>query len=366
MYSTIPYEIGPIRPPSESDSLLVRVTRGCSWNRCGFCKSYQGQQYGQRPVREIVEGIQVYAPQLQEERGRLFTSAFIQDADPIAIPTKDLAYILTKLKGNFSAIARITTYARSTSLVKKSPAEMKELHEAGLTRIHRGVESGYDPLLRYMQKGATAESHIEAGKRVKDSGIELSDYVMPGLGGNLFLENQPAWKNHALETARVINEVNPDYIRLRTLVICPKTALWDKSKHEGFLRLFDQDIAREISIFIENLTEITSQIESDHKSNVLLELNGKLPQDKDKMLALVDRYLSMKPIEQYSFRIGALLGGPATLDEFKNNGGIQQAFDRLGSMLGRQIKLNLNAFEENERANLRLEDVVQGLMTGII
>lgn len=358
----MPYEIGPIRPPSESDSLLIRVSRNCPWNMCAFCKVYKGESYEARPVPEIIDDIQNSALQFQDLCGKPFESAFLQDADPIRLPTSDLILILTQLKKTFPAINRVTTYGRSDSIAKKSLDELKELYDAGLTRIHRGLETGYNALLKYMRKGATAELQIKGGQKVKEAGIELSDYVMPGLGGNLQLENQPTWKRHAEETARVLNEVDPDYIRLRTLAVHPMADLWQKVQSGEFSRLSDQDIMKEIRFFIENLNGISSQVESDHTLNVLIELRGRLPDDKESMLTIVDRYLNMSPNKQYQFRIGALLGRPNTLDKFEEVDTSKQLSKFLNHRLIGEKPLNFKKKKIDKKTQILLEEIIQGLL----
>ena len=289
----LPYEMGPIRPPSEAYSLLIRVDRNCHWNRCEFCPVYKHETHEPRPVSEVLDDIRNAAPAYEASLGITFKTAFLQDADPIKLPTSDLVLILTELRKSFPAITRVTTYARSASLAKKPVEELKELRDAGLTRIHCGFETGYDALLRYMKKGASAKIQIKGGKKVKDAGIELSEYYMPGLGGDLCLEEQPTWKRHAEESARVLNEIDPDFIRMRTLGIPPFGPLWQKFQKGEFKRLSDLDIVKEIHYFIETLEGISSQVKSDHSSNALMELEGKLPEDKERMLAIAESYLKM-------------------------------------------------------------------------
>ena len=170
-----PYEIGPFRPPSEAGSLLVRVTRNCPWNKCEFCPLYKADSYETRPVNEVLEELESRS-NIDFLKRREYNTAFLQDADSIRMPTSDLIEILKKIKELYPKITRITTYARADSLTKKSVEELKELHDAGLTRIHRGLETGYDALLKYMKKGATAKLQIEGGLKVKQAEISLSDY----------------------------------------------------------------------------------------------------------------------------------------------------------------------------------------------
>jgi coproporphyrinogen III oxidase-like Fe-S oxidoreductase len=294
---------GPIRPPSEAHSYLVRVTRNCAWNKCLFCPVYKRDKYEPRPVDEILAEIDYDA----EALGDRFNSAFLQDADPIQIPSATLVKTVCAIKDAFPSIKTVTTYGRSSSIKKRTIEELEELRGAGLTRVHCGLESGYDPLLRYMKKGSNAKLAIESGLKLRQAGLELCFYVMPGLGGNLQLEGKPTWKRHAEETARAINEVNPDYVRLRTLGVHPATPLGEKVCRGEFKRLTDPEIVEEIRHLIERLQGISTRIESDHYLNPLMELSGTTPEDKEKMLDIIDTYSQLPLIDKYGFRFWSLL-----------------------------------------------------------
>jgi hypothetical protein len=190
-----------------------------------------------------------------------------------------LVEVLRYLKEKLPSIERITTYARSKTAARKTLEELKQLHEAGLSRVHIGMESGHDEVLKFLDKGTTAEAHIRGGRNVVASGISLSEYIMPGAGG------QKLWREHALETARVLNEINPDYIRLRTLTIQPRMELSASLADGSFVRGDDELVAAEIRLMLEKL-DVTSTIASDHIINLLPEVEGKLPEDREKMLGV--------------------------------------------------------------------------------
>jgi len=214
-------EQGPIRPPSEAYSLLLRVTRNCPWNRCEFCHTYKGEKFSLRTVEEVKKDIglireivsELHALSWQNGFGGEITAplvnlilqnaqhfpdgfrsvalwlytggknVFFQDGNNLILKTDDLLDIVRYLKETFPSIDRITTYARAKTVAKKTVEELQDLYRAGLSRIHIGLETGYDPLLEYIKKGVTAHEHIEAGRKVKASGISLSVYVILGLGG---------------------------------------------------------------------------------------------------------------------------------------------------------------------------------------
>jgi radical SAM superfamily enzyme len=194
--------------------------------------------------------------------------------------TDDLVEVLSFIGEKFPGVKRITSYCRSKTASRKSVEEFKRLHDAGLTRIHIGMETGYDPLLAFIRKGVTAAEHIEGGKRIRASGISLSEYVIPGLGGDRWS------KEHAEETAKVLNQINPQFIRLRSLQVRRGTDLYKMMKEGEFRPIGDEDILREIKLFVENLDGIESTIVSDHILNLLEELEGTLPEDKERLLRL--------------------------------------------------------------------------------
>ena len=331
------FELGPIRPPSEAYSLLIRATRNCPWNKCQFCLIYKGSKFELRPVDEIIKDIEAakaitdgiketswrmgYGNGLREITTMLCNqpqhrqcvhnvalwlraggeSAFLQDSNTIIMRTPELIQVITFLRQSFPSLNRVTSYARSHTAARKSSGELKELKDAGLDRIHIGLETGYDPLLAYMQKGVTAEQHIRGGRKVKESGISLCEYVMPGLGGKKMSQG------HASETARALNEIDPDYIRLRSLRVSPDMPLWTKLQNGDFELQTEDEVVEEIGGLINNL-QVTSQLKSDHMLNLLPEVEGKLPEDKEGCLNIINTYLSLPDEERLNFRLGRRTG----------------------------------------------------------
>lgn len=355
------FELGPIRPPSEAHSLLIRATRNCPWNRCQFCPIYKGQRFELRPVPEIlkdIEAVRAISDAIKEiawttgcgnrvrevaatlcnqpQYGQCAAnvalwlssggrSAFLQDSNTLVMRTPELAEVITALRETFPGLHRVTTYGRSHTAARRSVAELKELKDAGLDRIHIGLETGYDPLLAYMEKGCTAKDHIEGGRKVKEAGISLSEYVMPGLGGKNMSQE------HALETARVLNEIDPDYIRLRSLHVSPTMTLWDRLQAGDFELQTEDEVVREIAAFIENL-EVTSHLKSDHTLNLLMEVQGRLPEDKEKCLNIIYQYLALPDEERLNFQFGRRAGYYDTLSDLRDShihDQIAQAIERL-------------------------------------
>ena len=342
------FEQGPIRPPSESRSLLLRFTRNCPWNQCLFCPVYKGREFSLRSVVEIKQDIQNakdiaddikalswemgfsgktaepvvsrifsnpgYSDSYRTIAAWLYTqtdACFLQDADNLIMRTDDLVEVLTFLRGKFPEIRRVTTYSRSRTIVRKTVADLKRISEAGLNRIHVGLESGYDPLLKMMKKGVSAQQQIEAGQKVLAAGMELSEYVMPGLGG------QELWREHARATAEVLNRINPHFIRIRSLRVPDRVPLSRKMKMGEFTMQTDDRLAEEIKLFVETLTGITSAVTSDHIMNLLEEVGGKLPEDKEKMLKVIRKYQELPEDERLVYRIGRRGGAYRSTDDLR-------------------------------------------------
>jgi radical SAM superfamily enzyme YgiQ (UPF0313 family) len=344
------FEQGPIRPPSEAQSLLLRLTRNCPWNRCEFCHTYKGQKFSLRTVEEVKKDIDTvseialelkalswrvgeggeitanlvrFVLQNPREYPDTFRSivlwlyvggknVFLQDANSLVLKTDHVVEVLTYLRKKFPFVERITTYARSKTLSKKSVDELRSLHRAGLSRIHIGLETGYDPLLEVIQKGVTAEEHVIAGRKVKDSGISLSEYVVLGLGG------KKMWREHAIETARVLSQINPDFIRVRTLKVLKTMPLYEKIARGEFVLMSDEEVVLEEKLLIEHLNGINSRFVSDHILNLLEEVEGKLPEGKEKMLAVIDQYLALSAEEKENFRLGRRAGIYRFLSDLQN------------------------------------------------
>lgn len=220
-------------------------------------------------------------------------TCFLGDANSLLLPPEYLTEAIQYIKSAFPTLLRFTIYGRTKSAAEKKLEDMIAFKKAGLHRIHFGVESGSNRVLSFMKKGVTADEHIEGCRKTKEAGISCSVYVMPGLGGMKWSEE------HALETARVINESEPDYVRLRSLEIFPKTGLSRAVAEGNFIEATEEQIVRELRLFIENI-HCHTVIVSDSASN-LLDLNGTLPNDREKMLKVIDEYLALSAREKLIF-----------------------------------------------------------------
>jgi hypothetical protein len=348
-FKSMTFEQGPIRPPSEAGSLLLRFTRNCPWNQCTFCPLYKGQEFSRRTLEEICRDIDAVGSIIEDLRrlscslgltGQLnqrvmntvMTSpvfgghyryvalwafsgsgrVFIQDANSLMLPSALLVEALQYLRNKIPDIQRVTSYARSSTLARKSLEELQGIYQAGLDRIHVGLESGSDRVLTLVKKGCTAAQHIAAGRKVIEAGMTLSEYIMPGLGG------QEWSQEHALETAHVLNAIDPHFIRLRSLRIPPRVPLYQDQKEGRFTPLADDDTAREIRLLIQSLDNIGSTLTSDHIMNLLPEVEGTLPNDKEAMLAVIDRYLALSAEDRLLYRLGRRGGAIQGLADLEN------------------------------------------------
>lgn len=342
------FELGPIRPPSEAYSLLLRITRNCPWNKCAFCTSYKDQNFSRRSIEEIkkdIDSMHILAERIKsasmdlglngainkmvinKARGHDTTpehyyeqvafwlqngikTAFLQDANSLLLNSAELVEILLYLKEKFPSIERITSYARAKTLSKKTQEELRQIRGAGLSRIHVGMESGCDSVLEMINKGVSSKELIIAGRMVMDAGFDLSEYYMPGLGG------RELTRENALETARVVNEINPTFIRIRSTVPLPGTPLYELFVQKKWTPLTEDEKINEIKLFIENLNNISSTLTSDHMMNLLEDVEGTLPGEKQKMIDLADQYLGMSSSDRESFIIGRRLGYFRYLSDF--------------------------------------------------
>jgi radical SAM superfamily enzyme YgiQ (UPF0313 family) len=238
---------------------------------------YKTKKFRIRTVEELKRDIDL----AKEFYGRNVRTVFLADSDSIILKTSHLISILDYLRESFPKLERVTSYGRSKTIIKtKTVEDLKKLRKAGLKRLHVGLETGADWLLREICKGATAEEMIEAGRMVKEAGMELTEYVVLGLAG------EGRGIKNAEETAKVLNAINPDHVRLRTLILTPGAPLFEMFQQGDFKLPSKIEILEETRKLIEKL-EITSWLFSDHVSNYL-PITGKLPEEKPDILEFLD------------------------------------------------------------------------------
>ena len=327
----------------------MRVIRNCTWNRCRFCPVYKGCRSSLRLVDEVladVEAMRAAADVLEraearEGRDMVTTGAlsdalsgalhaglvppeafqvalflreggravFLQDADPCAVAPEKLAAVLERTRDLFSSVTTVTAYGRAATLARRHPSDLTRLAAAGLSRVHIGMESGADAVLARVDKGCTAAQLIQAGRQVLEAGIELCFYVMPGLGGRDLADE------HVRGTAAVLREVataaapgRPLVVRLRTTAVVPGTPLAADEAAGRFALPDDIEVVAELRALFEQLEGVWLELRSDHLLNLLPGLEGSLPADRARLVAMLDELLALPAAEQAEFALGARVG----------------------------------------------------------
>lgn len=273
------YEGAVYRPPSEAYSLIIQATVGCSHNKCTFCNMYKAKKFRMRSITEIVEDLE-----MARKSYRHIKRIFLADGDALALKTEYLKQILVKIKELFPECERIGIYSAPKDILRKTKEELKELHELGLGIAYLGIESGSDKILENINKGVTAEQMIEAGKKMVESGIKLSVTLISGLGG------QELWEEHALESARVVNEINPHYLGLLTLMVEPEVEMHREIQSGKLKLLTPEQVMLETKMLIENLDVKNCVFRSNHASNYI-PLEGTFPKDKERLLNQINGVL---------------------------------------------------------------------------
>jgi radical SAM superfamily enzyme YgiQ (UPF0313 family) len=266
------YDFPPYRPPSEAYSCLIRFTHGCPWNKCEFCRMYKTTKFKIRDLNNILSDIEA-APEIF---GKDIETVFIGDSDSLLMKTEHLELLLNKIRDVFPNLRRITSYARIKTLKAKKEENLKKLNKAGLTRVHIGLESGSEKVLEIIKKGSKPKHFIETSPMIRNSNIEFCFYVLLGIGGREYT------KEHAIETAKVINASKPDFVRFRTIIPIPKSGIKKMFDSGELTYLTEREIIEEQYNIIKNL-EVDTYIANDHISN-LVTIEGKLMDNKERFL----------------------------------------------------------------------------------
>ena len=271
------------RPPSEAYSLIVQVTYGCSHNRCAFCEMYDDKHFSMRPMQEIREDFEL-ARRVYHRVERVF----LADGDALMRRTEDLVEILGLVYGLFPECERVTCYASPASLQVKSEDDLRLLRQKGLKMVYMGLESGCDAVLERMRKGHTAAAIVAAGQKAKRCGLTLSVTAISGLG------SVELWQQHALDTARAVSEMKPDYLGLLTLMVPHGTPLEGWVKDGSFTVLGPLEVLKETELFLQHVDSEGTVFRANHASNYLT-LKGTLNGDREALLAPLEGRRDLKP-----------------------------------------------------------------------
>lgn len=276
----VKYEGVVYRPPSEANSLIIQVTIGCSHNKCTFCSMYRDKQF---KIKEI----SVIKNELKEFR-EVYKSVkriFLADGDAFVLSTNVLVEILNEISILFPECERVSSYATPKDILNKSDNEISLLREKGLSMLYMGIETGSDEILKEIKKGVTSKEIVVAGKRIVKSGIKLSVTLISGIGGT------KKWKEHAIKSAEVISQINPQYVGLLTLMLEKDTEIYNKIKLSKMTLLNPKEIMIEIYEFIKNLDVVDCIFRSNHASNYV-SLGGNLNRDKEEILKKLKSYIN--------------------------------------------------------------------------
>lgn len=271
------YEGNVFRPPSEGRSYILQCTVGCSHNRCTFCAMYIDKKYHVRKMEDIKEDIRMASRHYGD-----LEKVFLADGDALAMDTADLLEILDLLYKTFPSLKHVGIYASPDTILVKEMSELTALKAAGVTIAYLGVETGDPDLLRDIRKGVDYDQMLEAGRKIRRAGILLSVTILLGLAGRT-----PKAVEHEKNTAKILNEINPDYIGALTLMLAPNTQLYRLAAKGEFELPGPFEILDEMRILIENLEVQGTEFRSNHASNYL-PIKGHFPEDKQKMLDLIN------------------------------------------------------------------------------
>lgn len=304
------YDFPPFRPPNEARSALIRVTRGCPWNRCAFCAMYKQQAFEQKSLDEIKQDV-LSARKIYGNAKTIF----LGDSDNLV--HKDLPKIISFIRKTFPEAQRLTTYARAKTILRNKMEFLESTRKAGLDRLHIGLESGDPTILERLCKGITPEQMIRGGRKAKAAGFEISFYLLSGAGG------KDRWREHAEESAWVLTSAAPDFIRLRTLTVQHGTPLDDKLARGEFTLTPALERLKEVELFLKKLDLKDGYLASDHLTNYLWAgqniiyhgVAGRLPEDRAVMIETVKRAIaaiqtSPMPVKDSNqlYREGVLYG----------------------------------------------------------
>lgn len=276
------YEGAVYRPPSEAYSLIIQVTIGCAHNKCTFCSMYKSKIFRVRPIEEIFQDLEAARISYKHVK-----RIFLADGDALILKRSDLKKILIKIRELFPECERVGAYAAPKDILRKSIEELKELRDFGLGIVYMGIESGSDEILKDIKKGCTSEEIVKAGRKIVQSNIRLSVTLISGIGG------EEKTHIHAVESARVISEINPDYVGLLTLMVEPQTEIYDKVRSGKLKLLNPEEVMFETYKFVKNLNVDNCVFRSNHASNYA-PLGAMLCKEKGILLKQIEGFLKGK------------------------------------------------------------------------
>lgn len=271
------YEGDIYRPPSEAYSLIVQATVGCARNICTFCSMYKRKKFRVRDVDEILAELEAVAAR----SGASVQRVFLADGNALILPTEQLIRLIRGIWRLFPNCERISSYGAPADILEKTPEQLREIREAGLSLVYMGLESGDDEVLRQVKKGATASRIIEAGQKIRAAGAALSLTIISGLGG------RPRLREHATLSAQAMNRINPEYASLLTLMVEPDAPLYGQVQRGEFELLTPDEVMEELLLFLSHTDSEGTVFRSNHASNYLA-LAGTFNADRERLIREVE------------------------------------------------------------------------------
>lgn len=265
------------RPPSEAFSLILQLTIGCRHNACTFCGAFRSKKFRIKSWEEVQKDIDLCAQQMVG-----VNRVFLADGDALSAPAPLIMQSAEHLYNKFPGLERVSMYAGPLDILAKTPAELKDIRNSGVSLLYMGVESGNEEILKAVCKGVTSTQMVDAGRKAIEAGFELSVTIINGLGGT------GLWREHATDTAKVLSSIDPNYAGALTLMVLRNTPLYRKLQRGEFIVPDTIGILKELKCLLENVSLTQCVFRSNHASNYL-PLSGTLNRDRDKLVALLEK-----------------------------------------------------------------------------
>lgn len=281
------YDEPVFRPPAEARSAIIQATLGCSWNKCAFCEMYTSKKFKVKAIKVLKKEIEILSKYYSGAK-----KIFLADGNAFVLSANKLIPILNEINSQFGRIQRISSYALPKDILNKSDAELKQLKELGLKLLYIGIETGDDELLKLINKGETFHSTIEGILKAQEAGIDASIMIINGLGGKKYSEN------HALKSAKIINELNPKFLSTLTLSLPYGLDHFTKKFKGEYQQQTIVELYKELRLFIENLDVENVIFRSNHVSNNLI-LKGTLSRDKELIIEQINGAIRSTPLKVF-------------------------------------------------------------------
>ncbi|NND27770.1 MAG: radical SAM protein [Myxococcales bacterium] len=275
------YEGQIYRPPSEADAYILQATVGCSWNHCTYCDMYRSKTFRVRDLHETLAHIE----EAGQSFGRNVSKVFVADGDALVLDLEHWRAILAACREAFPRLKRVSAYATTMNVNAKRPEELRRLRELGLSLLYMGPETGDDPTFKRIAKGSNFEEHVEAARRAHEAGMKISAIFLLGAGGT------ERSKEHAAGSAKLITEMDPEFVSALTLTVIPGTPIAKMQAQGKFTLPSVTGLLEELRTIVAESSPTDAVFRTNHASNYL-PLAGRLPVDRERIVAVLDKALA--------------------------------------------------------------------------